>query len=177
MIKAGKRKRKRYTVLQGVRSVQAELPKLPAEDESIVMLSMGSFASISVIYAIAENEPIRRLYVSTFRVGKKESLALKRLHESGRLDECGIVVCGLMSEDARDKYPYFRVLAEVCEQCGFIIKSAKNHSKVILAETDQNAYVVETSSNLNENPKIEQFRIENDAELLEFYRRNLFEAI
>jgi hypothetical protein len=34
--------------------------------------------------------------------------------------------------------------------------------------------VIETSSNLNENPKIEQFSFENDAELFEFYRRNLF---
>ena len=36
-------------------------------------------------------------------------------------------------------------------------------------ETKKNYYVVETSSNLNENPKIEQFSFENDKELFLWY--------
>jgi hypothetical protein len=62
----------------------------------------------------------------------------------------------------------------VCERNGWRYASLKNHSKVILARTAENWFVIETSSNLNENPKIEQFSSENDAALFEFYRRNLF---
>lgn len=51
----------------------------------------------------------------------------------------------------------------------------QNHSKVTLMRTDCNWYVLETSSNLNENQKIEQFRFENDEHLFEFYKVNLFE--
>lgn len=36
-------------------------------------------------------------------------------------------------------------------------------------KTKNNYYVVETSSNLNENPQIEQFTFENDKDLYEFY--------
>lgn len=36
-------------------------------------------------------------------------------------------------------------------------------------KTKNNYYVVETSSNLNENPQIEQFTFENDKDLCQFY--------
>lgn len=48
----------------------------------------------------------------------------------------------------------------------------KNHSKVILLDTDKGKYVIETSSNFNENPKIEQFSFEKSAELYEFYKKS-----
>lgn len=35
--------------------------------------------------------------------------------------------------------------------------------------TSENYYVLETSSNLNENPKIEQYSFENNKELYLFY--------
>ena len=35
--------------------------------------------------------------------------------------------------------------------------------------TKENYYVLETSSNLNENPKIEQYSFENSKELYDFY--------
>ena len=47
--------------------------------------------------------------------------------------------------------------------------NTNNHSKIILAKTKHNFYVIETSSNLNENPKIEQFNFENSKRLYEFY--------
>jgi hypothetical protein len=54
------------------------------------------------------------------------------------------------------------------------IKTLKNHSKVLLFDTDAGKFVIETSSNLNENPKIEQFSFEKDTELFNFYKENLF---
>ncbi len=36
-------------------------------------------------------------------------------------------------------------------------------------QTPQNHYVIETSSNLNENPKMEQFNWENDKDLYLWY--------
>lgn len=36
-------------------------------------------------------------------------------------------------------------------------------------DTDNGKFVIETSSNLNENPKIEQFSFERSDELFDFY--------
>lgn len=39
----------------------------------------------------------------------------------------------------------------------------------MLFDTDAGKFVIESSSNLNENPKVEQFRLEKSAELFDFY--------
>ena len=46
----------------------------------------------------------------------------------------------------------------------------------MLFDTDNGKYVLETSSNLNENPKIEQFSFEQNSELFDFYKK-LFELM
>lgn len=49
-----------------------------------------------------------------------------------------------------------------------------NHSKVLIFDTDDGQYVLETSSNLNENPRVEQFSFEKDKLLYDYYMQNLF---
>jgi len=49
----------------------------------------------------------------------------------------------------------------------YVIQS--NHSKLLLFDTDTGKFVLETSSNLNENPSIEQFSFERNVELYDFY--------
>ena len=50
-------------------------------------------------------------------------------------------------------------------------------AKVYLMKTEkQNYFVLETSSNLNENPKMEQFILSNDQMLYDFYY-NLFDNL
>nr|DAI82559.1 MAG TPA: hypothetical protein [Caudoviricetes sp.] len=44
-------------------------------------------------------------------------------------------------------------------------------------KTEKNFYVVETSSNLNENPKMEQFSFENDKSLFDWYKKLFIELI
>ena len=126
---------------------------------------------------LAQKEPIIDLFVSTFRVGTKEIGQLERLHEAGRISTAQFVLSGLVEwDDSRksEKYDYYAFFKAVCDRNGWRYTSLKNHSKVILARTAGNWYVIETSSNLNENPKIEQFSFENDAALFRFYLRNLF---
>ena len=151
------------------------MPDLPTAEESFVLMTNGKFASVSFLLAVADKEPIRDCCISTFRVGKKEALALKRLHEAVRLERCRIIVSGLMGDGEDQRYTYYRTLVQVCEACGFDLRGLQNHSKVTLMRTDCNWYVLETSSNLNETPNIEQFRFENDEQLFEFYKQNLFE--
>ena len=56
------------------------------------------------------------------------------------------------------------------------ITAVNNHSKILLFDTNEGKFVLETSSNLNENPKIEQFSFEKNEELYGFYLE-LFEEI
>ena len=44
-------------------------------------------------------------------------------------------------------------------------------------DTELGKFVLETSSNLNENPKIEQFSFEKDEKLYDFYYNFLHEIV
>lgn len=104
------------------------------------------------------------------RIGKKEIETMITLHSAGMLQNAAFIVDGIFSTDEGKSHDYYSEMTRACESEGWRFKVAKNHSKVILMQTKAgNYYVLETSSNLNENPKIEQFSFENDKQLYDFY--------
>lgn len=54
---------------------------------------------------------------------------------------------------------------------------ANNHSKIINFDTDSGKYVIWTSSNLNENPKIEQFIFLKSEEIYQMCEEEFFKKI
>lgn len=172
MILKAKKKNKKFSLARGTRDLTQELVNLPTENECFKLISFGSFSSACFVDFVASNAVIDNLYISTFRVGKKEMLLLDKLHENNKLKNVNFVFCGLMETD---KYPYFRILTNICNKNDWKFYGAKNHSKVFLFDTNKGKYVLETSSNLNENPKIEQFSFEQDDKLYNFYKEHIFD--
>lgn len=82
-----------------------------------------------------------------------------------------------MANDSKKvkRYWYYDDLEAIGLKNGWTVEAAKNHSKILLFDTDLGQFVLETSSNLNENPKAEQFSFEKDSALYDFYLKNLFE--
>ena len=164
--------------IYGGRDILRRRAKLPEDGESLRAISYaGGFSSCSVVLWIAGATKIVRMHASTLRVGKKEIDALADLHHKGRLFRAHFVLSGLAKNNTAlsgKDYKYTEYFEQVCQSCGFTWKYAKNHSKVILLDTDTGKYAIETSSNLNENPKIEQFCITKSEEVYEFYLRGLF---
>ena len=147
--------------------LDGRLPK-PGECFKIISGRFG-FSSTALIDYIARREPIEVLHAATFRIGKKQMAALDDLHAVGLLGDATFVTSQLNTQDD-DKYNYYQLCAATCQKNGWKLFARANHAKIILAKTKNSRYVIETSSNLNENPKIEQFSIENDAKLYQFYR-------
>ena len=85
---------------------------------------------------------------------------------------CYFAVGSLMKDcgNAVKKYGYYDNFESVCGNNGWKYVVVNNHSKIILFDTDIGKFVLETSSNLNENPKIEQFSFEKDDDLFDFYK-------
>lgn len=151
--------------------------ELPTSEETFAVISVGGFSSVAIITEIARQEKIKRCYCSTFRIGKKQFRVLQSLHENQKLDYAEFYTSNLQanSDSKRAKYNYIDFINKTALKNGWVVKAVKNHSKIILCETEQgNFYVVEASSNLNENPQIEHFSVSNDRFLFEFYEHNLF---
>ena len=145
---------------------------LPLKNECIKLISFdGGFSSISFISLVARKEKIKELIASTLRIGEKQFIHLAKLKQAGKLDEATFFLSSIMKEDKKkkDKYDYYSKFEEICKMNDWEKIVINNHSKIILMHTEDNYYVLETSSNLNENPKIEQYSFENDKILYDFY--------
>ncbi|MFR6311357.1 hypothetical protein [Anaerofustis stercorihominis] len=145
---------------------------LPKKNQSLRMISPAKgWSSCNLIMYIASNENIYNLIATTLRVGKKEITEIEKLFNNGNLKEAHFILSGISKENrVKGKtYDYQEYFENTCKKCGFTFKYINNHSKVILIKTFDNYYVIETSSNLNENPKIEQFVVTNSKEICEYY--------
>lgn len=165
------KKKKRFSVLKAAHDLSAEIPALP-DDNVYKFISDGGFSSCAFIKFVADRAVIHNLHASSFRIGKKELQIIDMLFKSGRIKQCFFAVGTLMANDSdkAKKYAYYSNFRDVCNSNGWEYATVNNHSKLILFDTDQGKFVLETSSNLNENPKIEQFSFEKSASLFEFYR-------
>lgn len=148
--------------------------RLPEKGESIRTISpQGGWSSCSLLMWLADREQIEELTITTLRVGKKEMAALGDMIERGRIGRCKIVLCDISRENTSKggkRYDYQEAFETSCAEYGVDFVYKRNHAKVILAKTKENYYVCETSSNFNENPKIEQFILSNSEEIYKFYK-------
>ena len=153
--------------------------QLPSNNEIFTLISVsGGFSSLAIILSVAQKEKIEQIYCSTFRIGKEHFKKLYGSFLSGNIESAEFYTSDVQKKTDKDKYDYLGFVENICEETQWTVKPVKNHSKVILMSTAQgNHYVVETSSNLSENPKIEQFSVSNDVELFDFYNYNLFELL
>lgn len=135
----------------------------------------NGFSSIAIIEYIASREIIEELMVTTFRIGKQQMGVLANL--SQRIKKATLVTSTLQgSENSDAKYDSSDYCQSICKRLGWRYIVFNNHSKVILMKTKANWYVCETSSNLNENPRLEQYNFENNKKVYEFYAK-MFDAI
>lgn len=145
---------------------------LPSDGEIYKFISMtGGLSSITFITWVAQTKIIDELTVSTLRVGEGQFRELARLANAGKLKKARYFVSSMQAEiDGKaKKYNYFKHIQDIAQKCDWKAIVVNNHSKIILIRTQDDFYVLETSSNLNENPKIEQHSFANDKELYDFY--------
>ena len=178
------KKRKMMNISRETKQLEALIEAPPKQNECFKMLSVGGgFSSLAIISFIAKQETIEQLYVSTFRIGKSHFQELIRLKKQKKLGTCHFIT-SQTQERVDDKaiykgqeYNYYDYIVKTCEEFNWRIKSFDNHSKLLLMKTPKNYYVIETSSNLNENPKMEQFNWENDKQLYNWYLELFIELL
>lgn len=180
LVKKMKQKKKRcFKISRETKQLGALIGNPPNENECFKMLSVGGgFSSLGVIKFIADREVIEELNVSTFRIGKNHFKVLNKLHSTGRIKKANFITSSSQKHiDGESDYNYYHIIEKICDKNGWHLKTFDNHSKLILMKTAKNFYVVETSSNLNENPKMEHFSWENDESLYYWYEELFIELL
>lgn len=172
------KKRYRFHIIAEKAKIETLDKELPT-NEVRKYVSNGGFSSIGFVKFIADRTKIDSLIVSTLRVGRKHLQVLDVLKEQGRLGNVIFIVGSVMKNDSDlgKSYKYYDDLFAVSPKNGWQVIEKNNHSKILLFDTDKGKFVIETSSNLNENPNCEQFSFEKNEELYEFYKKYFLEGV
>lgn len=166
------RRAKPFILNTSVKDLRTELGNILPTDEVVKLISLrGGIASLTFIKLVADAEIIEEMTASTLRIGEKQFDYLQSIAKSKRLKKARFFTSKRQSrvDSKNDKYNYCGRFKKACEANNWKHVIIENHSKIILMRTKSNFYVLETSSNLNENPKIEQYSFENNKELYDFY--------
>ena len=165
------KRRRQLTVCREAKDLTELCGRLPDEAMEYKLVSFCRISAAAVIRWVADETVIRRLDLSTFRVGPRALKLLSGLHGQGRLEEVRCVVGRLAASPSgknRERRYYDRLEA-MCRKYGWSLCSINNHSKIMLFDTAAGRFVLEGSSNLNEAPNWEQFTFQQDGALYEFY--------
>lgn len=140
----------------------------PKKGEELRMISPAKgFSSCSVLMWLLQDEVCKDLLITTLRVGKKEMDALCEKINEGQIKHTKIILSGIAKENG--SYNYDKIFEQKAKANNIDYEYINNHSKVMLLDCGGNKYVVETSSNFNENPKIEQFIVSNSKKIYDYY--------
>ena len=171
------KKRLQFHIAREAQELTKIMPDLP-ENEVYKMISCGGFSSIAFVKYIADRTRINRLIASSLRIGKRHLMVLDNLHKQGKLGNADFVVGSIMKNDSDTgrSYGYYDSLVSVCKANDWRVFLFNNHSKILLFDTGLGKFVLETSSNLNENPNMEHFSFEKNAELYAAYE-TVFESL
>lgn len=130
------------------------------------VISAGDIDSLSFLKMVARQTRLRKLYVSTWCMSLADIEEIERLADLGRIGEVewyvGEIFPGsyVMEYDAVKRY--------VRERGGRVCVF-RNHSKVYAFDGERFSGVIESSANINTNPRAEQTCITVDEGLYRFY--------
>lgn len=146
------------------------LPARFVEGESWHVISHGDIDALSYLrHALLGVTHFDFVLLSTWCIAAEDITELQTWVDTGRIDELTLAVGEIFPSQYGDEYEQ---ACKMADTYGVRLIVAKNHSKVILASHETDAYhlVMEGSANVNTNPRIEQTSIHASAELLSFYK-------
>lgn len=145
------------------------LPARFAPGESWHVISHGDIDALSYLrHALAGTTHFDHVLISTWCIARQDLHEIESWLDSGRIDQFDLYAGEIFPSQYGDEYEQAMRMAETYG-CRIVI--AKNHSKITLAANERENYrlVIESSANVNTNPRIEQAAIHCSDELHAFY--------
>lgn len=131
-------------------------------------ITAGDVDSLSFLKAVLRQQNVTHLLCSTWCMAAEDILQLQQWQDVGKIGTLDLYVGEIfpgsysvewqMLQDWRDRGGLNRL-------CVF-----RNHSKIYAGEGDKFSFAIETSANINTNPRTEQGVVTIDRGLYEFYK-------
>jgi len=149
---------------------EAELRRLIPEVEqgmSYHVISGGDVDAMSYAKLIVDSRPLDYLLFSTWCMAMVDVEQIERWLDSGRIGR----IDAYMGEIFQNQYPdCYQKLKTVLKAHGCRMVVFRNHSKIFAGTGDGFAFAIESSANINTNPRTEQTAIHADQGLFDHYK-------
>jgi hypothetical protein len=143
-----------------------ELTELPKQNEVIRIITTRGVPFVAFIKWINDNEKIKNIYIATYSIGEK---VINWITENiGNLGKINL----LISKDIKSRHPntYTRLQDISMDNYKISVKYKHSHVKIYLFKTENNYYIITGSGNANSEASIEQYQIENNKKIFDFYK-------
>ena len=146
--------------------LRSVLPDYVDTGDSYHVISSGDVDSMSFMTFYMVNYTFDDVLISTWVIADSDIDNLVDLMKNGRIKK--LKLC--LGEIYPGTYPaeYSRLL-KMRDEFNFQMVVARNHSKIMLMKNSDMDLVIESSANVNTNPRMEQTAIHNDKGLYDFY--------
>ena len=148
-------------------ALEQELPWHFEQGVSYHCISHGDVDALTYLRVIVKQQRIKYALISTWVCALEDIKEIRSWIERGYINRVDFYVGEIF------KASYFRQYEELialCKSLGGRVAICRNHSKVIVTIGERFDAVVESSANVNHNPRIEQAVITVDSSLAEFYK-------
>jgi hypothetical protein len=143
------------------------LPARIEPGDSWHVVSRGDIDSLSYLrHILAGVTHLDHVLMSTWCIAKNDLTEIAAWLEAGKIEQFDLYAGEIFPGSYGDEYEQF---LKMCDLYGCRLIVAKNHSKITLTCQGDYKIVIESSANVNTNPRIEQSAIHHNAELHAFY--------
>lgn len=145
------------------------------EGHAYHFITGGDVDSLSYLKAILRQQPLTYCLFSTWCMAAEDILQIEEWLQTGRIERLDAYVGEIFPNSYRIEY---RMLKDVFarNRGGGRIAVFRNHSKIYAGIGPKFAFAVESSANINTNPRTENGCITIDRGIYEFYR-DFFDGI
>jgi len=152
--------------LKSERHLEELLPDKVRKGASYHFISGGDVDCFSFLQWLLRKTPVDRLLCSTWCISKVDIEEYHRQIKLGRIRKLDFYVGEILPGSFPEEYAQ---LGEICRDSGGRLAVFRNHSKVMAGIGDKFSFVIESSANINTNPRTEQTVVTIDRRLTDFY--------
>lgn len=130
-------------------------------------ISQGDVDSLTYLRVIVKQQRIRYLLLSTWCMANTDIEEIGSWVDAGYIDRVDFYVGEIFTSRYANE---FTVLKALCDRTGGRVALFRNHSKIMAGFGEKFDFVIESSANVNTNPRCEQATVSIDTGLARFYK-------
>lgn len=154
-------------------ALEKELPWHFEKGVSYHCISFGDVDALTYMRVITKQQRIKYALLSTWCIASEDISEIRTWLERGYIGRCDFYVGEIFKASY---YKQYQELQALCKELGGRVAICRNHAKIMVLIGEKFSAVVESSANVNTNPRIENAVITVDSELADWYK-NFFDGI